>query len=147
LVEDLAKRGPLYVILHDWKSDVEYLRKLRVSTDRFKFIMPNAPPEDGIFCVDTAILFSALEGHKEPKSLTRMCRILGMTKAERFHNAGNDARYTFDAFVGMASGLPVDAQRDQRWPPNPSETFPNSKKTYAREPREEDESDFDESLW
>ncbi|KAG8891007.1 hypothetical protein FRB98_000016 [Tulasnella sp. 332] len=146
LMEDLIKRGPVYVILHDWRADIGYLRQLGVPVDKFVFIMPNTPPPYGLFCIDTTNLFSALEGQKQAKGLSRMCRILGM-ETDRLHNAGNDAQYTLQALMSMASGLPVDAQRDARWPPNPSENLPNVKKTYAREPRPEDESDYDDAMW
>ncbi|KAG9006050.1 hypothetical protein FRB94_001031 [Tulasnella sp. JGI-2019a] len=146
LMDELITRGPVYVILHDWRADIAYLRQLGVPVDKFVFVMPNAPPTNGLYCIDTTNLFSALEGQKESKGLARMCRILGI-ETERLHNAGNDAQYTLKAFMSMASGLQVDAQRDARWPPNPSENFPNTKKTYAREPRPEDESDYDDSMW
>lgn len=69
------------------------MRKLGIAVDQFKFIMPNAAPAaEGTYCIDTANLFSALEGHKQSKSLDRMCRILRLPNTERFHNAGNDAQ-------------------------------------------------------
>lgn len=55
-------------------------------------MIPDAPPNDGVFIVDTAELFSALEGHSgERRGLERMCRLLGMRNLEYMHNAGNDA--------------------------------------------------------
>lgn len=55
-------------------------------------MIPDAPPSDGTFVVDTAEMFSALEGHSgERRNLERMCRLLGMRDLAYMHNAGNDA--------------------------------------------------------
>ena len=44
----------------------------------------------------------------------------------------------------MASGLPIDAQREHRWPTTPSDVIPNVKREYAREAKPEDESDYED---
>lgn len=62
-------------------------------------IIPDAPPKDGIFVVDTAEMFAALEGHSgERRNLERMCRLLGLRDLEYMHNAGNDAHVRYDSF-------------------------------------------------
>ena len=55
-------------------------------------MIPDTPPKDGVFVVDTAELFAALEGRSgERRGLERMCRLLGMRELSFMHNAGNDA--------------------------------------------------------
>ena len=55
-------------------------------------MLPDAPPQDGIFIVDTSDLFAALEGEAggNRRSLERVCRHLQITTTY-LHNAGNDA--------------------------------------------------------
>jgi len=73
--------------------------------------------DQGVFLVDTVDLFAALSGQlKVRRSLERMCRLLDVPDLDCFHNAGNDARFTLMAVRSMASGLPLDAQRESRWP-------------------------------
>jgi len=122
---------------------------LGVETKDIRHIIPEEPPTEGIFCVDTRRIFSALEGHKEPKGLSRICRILGFQDLERFHNAGNDAEYTLKCLTSMLSGLPIDAQREARWPTTQNDIIPNVKRAYAREPKPQDESDYEDpyELW
>jgi DNA polymerase III subunit epsilon-like, C-terminal domain len=55
-------------------------------------LLPDVPPTGGIFVIDTADLFSGLEGHSGTRrGLDRMCRLLKMQNLEHMHNAGNDA--------------------------------------------------------
>ena len=44
----------------------------------------------------------------------------------------------------MASGLPIDVQREQRWPAAATDIIPNVKRQYAREAKPEDESDYED---
>jgi DNA polymerase III epsilon subunit-like protein len=98
-------------------------------------ILPDAPPDDGMFVVDTSELFAAIEGegNREKKSLERICRLLDVHTVY-LHNAGNDAevgakqsnfltvtadhhglQYTMRALAAMAGGEPLDMQRERRW--------------------------------
>jgi hypothetical protein len=54
--------------------------------------LPDEPPTEGIFIIDTAALFGALEGESAPqrRNLERMSLLLGY-HPECLHNAGNDA--------------------------------------------------------
>ncbi|EIN10455.1 hypothetical protein PUNSTDRAFT_112307 [Punctularia strigosozonata HHB-11173 SS5] len=117
LLKDLSSNGPLYLVFHDANQDIKYLQK--IFGDAYPdlvYTLPELPPDDGIYVVDTAVLFSALEGDAGNKrSLERMCRLLGI-ETHYLHNAGNDAHYTFMALMQMASGDPLDAQREKRWP-------------------------------
>jgi hypothetical protein len=65
----------------------------------FHHTLPDVPPDDGIYVVDTALLFSALEGDAgNRRSLERMCRLLHI-ETRFLHNAGNDAHVrTFDIY-------------------------------------------------
>lgn len=96
--------------------------------------LPDTVPSAGIFIVDTAALFAALmgEGHRTHK-LRQVCSQLGI-ETEYLHNAGNDAyvsflalscfhftcdaprQYTLRALREMASGGPLDTQKEFRWP-------------------------------
>jgi len=80
--------------------------------------LPDITPSEGIYVIDTADLFSALEGDGEngqKRSLDRICKHLQVPTVF-LHNAGNDAHYTMLAMKTMASGDPVDMQREKRWP-------------------------------
>lgn len=55
-------------------------------------VIPDTSPADGIYIVDTAEMFSALEGHSaDRRGLERACRLLKMQELQFMHNAGNDA--------------------------------------------------------
>ncbi|KAG8912698.1 hypothetical protein FRC01_004947 [Tulasnella sp. 417] len=145
LLSGLAERGPLFVIFHDPTSDIKDLNLLHITAIKdMRYTLPDPVPTPGVYCIDTRKMFCALEGVKEPKSLSRICRILGLRDFSHFHNAGNDAEYTLQCFVSMAGGVPIDAQREARWPTRPGDLPPNVKREYARESRPEDESDWED---
>ncbi|TFK75817.1 hypothetical protein BDN72DRAFT_785842 [Pluteus cervinus] len=121
LIAPLAKEGPLYLVFHDHKQDIKYLESLEAPIDSRSIILPDPgnTPTTGIFVVDTTDLFAALEGedaaNNNKRSLEQVCRHLRIS-TENLHNAGNDAYYTLEAARSMASGGPVDLQREERWP-------------------------------
>ncbi|KAL6309686.1 hypothetical protein BKA93DRAFT_849857 [Sparassis latifolia] len=141
LVDEHSARGPLFLVFHDNSQDIKYLRSdaLRAVSE-LEFILPDAPPARGVFVVDTADLFAALEGESSAnrRALERVCIHLQI-KTESLHNAGNDAHYTLLAMQSMAAGDPVDVQREKRWPNRTTSTDPK----VAFEPWEED-SDYDD---
>jgi hypothetical protein len=126
------------------------------------YMLPDATPDDGIWVIDTGDLFAALEGEPggNKRGLERICRHLQIP-TEWLHNAGNDAhvctlldntestilmcslQYTLLALKTMASGDPVDLQREKRWPNRTGEGTPHAPKGVKVEfkPWEED-SDF-----
>jgi len=87
------------------------------AVSHLEFLLPDSMPADGTYVVDTSDMFSALEGNDsgDRRGLERMCHLLQL-KPNNMHNAGNDAHYTLLAFKEMASGDPVDVQREKRWP-------------------------------
>jgi len=117
LIEKHQKPGPLFLIFHDPSQDLKYLRLLKAPVSSLSVLLPDTTPEEGIFVIDTAEMLGALlgEGGGNKRSLTQATRLLGIP-AEYFHNAGNDAHYTMLVMKSMASGDPVDAQRQARWP-------------------------------
>ncbi|KAG8891747.1 hypothetical protein FRB99_003386, partial [Tulasnella sp. 403] len=121
LLSSFSARGPLFLIFHDHRGDLDTLAALGVDTKDYIYRIPEKDPPRGVFCIDTRRVFGALEGHKEPKSLSKICRILGLTGFEHYHNAGNDAEYTLRAFESMAGGTQIDTQREMRWPSKPTE--------------------------
>ncbi|KAF9247299.1 hypothetical protein BU15DRAFT_38431 [Melanogaster broomeanus] len=119
LVSDLQSAGPLFLIFHDNSQDIKYLKSkaVEVPLNNMAFLLPETLPQEGIFVIDTADLFAALEGEAggNRRSLERVCRHLQIPTSY-LHNAGNDAHYTMLALQSMASGDPVDMQREKRWP-------------------------------
>jgi hypothetical protein len=53
-------------------------------------VVPDAPPCEGVYIIDTAPLFAGLAGETDVVSLDRMCLRLGL-QPDCMHNAGNDA--------------------------------------------------------
>ncbi|KAF8663461.1 hypothetical protein AX16_001031 [Volvariella volvacea WC 439] len=118
LIADLKKNGPVYLVFHDNNQDIKYLKStIQAPLDDLSYLLPDDTPTNGVFVVDTADLFAALEGDSSSnrRSLDRMCKHLQIP-TEYLHNAGNDAHYTLEALKLMASGDPVDIQREKRWP-------------------------------
>ncbi|EPQ59436.1 hypothetical protein GLOTRDRAFT_35133 [Gloeophyllum trabeum ATCC 11539] len=118
LLSEWTKTGPLFLVFHDARSDINYLKSKSVEAPLgfVNYALPDVSPDEGIYVVDTADLFAALEGDSARKrSLEQMCRHLQIP-TDYLHNAGNDSHYTLLALKSMASGDPVDIQREKRWP-------------------------------
>ncbi|KAF5344148.1 hypothetical protein D9758_008845 [Tetrapyrgos nigripes] len=132
--------GPLFLVFHDRAQDIKYLKYKEIDAplDGLAFVLPASPPAEGLFVIDTADLFAALEGQRDTRSLERMCRLLQIS-TEYLHNAGNDAHYTLMACKEMAGGEPLDKQREARWP---NQT--GSELEVKRKPWEEDSDYSDE---
>lgn len=75
-------------------QDARYLKSkmIEASLEGLSFNLPDATPDEGIFVVDTADLFAALEGEGAAniRSLERICKHLQIP-TQYLHNAGNDA--------------------------------------------------------
>ncbi|KAG8928620.1 hypothetical protein FRC02_006672 [Tulasnella sp. 418] len=144
LIASLSQLGPLMLVFHDFSGDIKYLQVLEAPIGKIQYALPETLEQDGIYCIDTRKMFSALEGDKNPKSLQRVCRLLKFFDAERFHNAGNDAEYTMMALKAMASGKPLDEQREERWPTKATQdNIPGSLKGVKRQELPEDDSDWE----
>ncbi|KAL5488113.1 hypothetical protein ACEPAI_6221 [Sanghuangporus weigelae] len=145
----LQESGPLFLIFHDCRQDIEFLKNTEYFgdglTSKLEYSILKEIPDEGTFVIDTTELFSALEGDiREKRSLADMCRLLQI-QTQHLHNAGNDAYYTLLALKSMASGNQVDAQREERWPSRilgPSDSGSDLKVFYS--PEDED-SDFSPS--
>ncbi|PBK72698.1 hypothetical protein ARMSODRAFT_953098 [Armillaria solidipes] len=142
MIQDLAQYGAIFLVFHDNSQDIKYLQQIKAPIDGYSHILPDAIPETGIYVVDTADLFGALLGEDSPgnkRSLEQMCHHLKVP-TKLLHNAGNDAYYTLAALKLMATGDPLDAQREQRWP---NHTGPRGGVKVEFTPEEEDsDSDF-----
>ncbi|KAI0771598.1 hypothetical protein BD413DRAFT_613103 [Trametes elegans] len=139
LISQPKKEGPLFLVFHDASQDIKYLKSDAVNAiERVDYLLPDNPQTGEIYVVDTADLFAALEGDasNNRRSLERVCRHLQIPTAY-LHNAGNDAHYTLEAMIAMASGDPVDQQREQRWP---NRTADNQPKVEFKD--HEEDSDF-----
>ncbi|KAH9853500.1 hypothetical protein C2E23DRAFT_777126 [Lenzites betulinus] len=126
LVGKLREAGPVFLVFHDHSQDVKYLKSDMVqAVERLEYLLPDSPQTGELYVVDTADLFCALEGDasNNRRSLERVCRHLQIP-TNYLHNAGNDAHYTLDALISMASGDPVDQQREQRWPKRTEDAQP-----------------------
>ncbi|KAI0335439.1 hypothetical protein GY45DRAFT_1316760 [Cubamyces sp. BRFM 1775] len=126
LINEHRSTGPLFLVFHDSSQDIKYLKSDAVkAVERLDYILPDNPQNGEIYVVDTADLFSALEGDESnnKRALERVCRHLQIP-TKFLHNAGNDAHYTLDALIAMASGDPVDQQREQRWPKRTEDNQP-----------------------
>ncbi|KAK6353708.1 hypothetical protein TWF730_008139 [Orbilia blumenaviensis] len=77
---------------HDINADIEYLRKLGYNDELKGFAMT----------FDTVEIWKATADTLDGISLGRLCGQLDIS-AWNLHNAGNDARYTMDAFIKMVS--------------------------------------------
>jgi len=84
------------------------------------------------------------EGKNARRSLDRVCRLLGITTSY-LHNAGNDAHYTLLAAIEMASGDPVDMQRDKRWPGRTENAGPGGQGVKVQFDEQQDESDYSDT--
>ncbi|KAI0068534.1 hypothetical protein BV25DRAFT_1791899 [Artomyces pyxidatus] len=126
LLDRISTPGPLFLVFHDNSQDVKYLRSESVQAPlaNLSYLLPDScaatmtADDPGLFVIDTAELFAALEGDSsgaQKRSLERVCRHLQIP-TDYLHNAGNDARYTHLALISMASGDPLDIQREKRWP-------------------------------
>ncbi|KAI1795205.1 hypothetical protein LXA43DRAFT_970852 [Ganoderma leucocontextum] len=118
LIETYRKAGPLFLVFHDSSGDLKYLKSDGLNAiERVEHVLPDNPATGEIYVVDTIDLFAALEGDSSsnPRSLDRVCRHLQI-ETNFLHNAGNDAYYTLEAMISMASGDPLDEQREKRWP-------------------------------
>jgi len=148
LIIKLSTNQPLYLVFHDYSQDLQYLnsKAIEAPLDKITPVHPDTPPKDGIYIVDTKELFSALEGQgqKGGRSLDRVCKLLGI-RTSYLHNAGNDAHYTFLAAQEMASGDPVDMQREKRWPKRTDMTGPGGQGVKVQFKPEEEDSDMSDT--
>ncbi|RDX55588.1 hypothetical protein OH76DRAFT_1396980 [Lentinus brumalis] len=124
LIDKHREHGPLFLVFHDHSQDVKYLKSEAIKAIERIDVLPDSPMTGEVYVVDTAELFAALEGDSNnTRSLERVCRHLKID-TKYLHNAGNDAYYTLEAMISMASGDPVDQQREQRWPNRTGDNMP-----------------------
>ncbi|KAJ7283553.1 hypothetical protein C8J57DRAFT_1292881 [Mycena rebaudengoi] len=141
LISDLERFGPVFLVFHDPSQDIKYLKQLGAPIDTITPILPDIKPSEGLFIVDTASLFGALEGEgRNTRGLQQVCNHLKI-ETQFLHNAGNDAYYTLRALEEMASGQPLDMQREARWPNRTGEPGSTAGVKVQFQPYEED-SDF-----
>lgn len=92
------------------KTSHRYLRSqdINASIPNMSFLLPDIPPSDGIFVIDTCEMFAALEGSstKNNQSLQTVCRRLGIPTMY-LHNAGNDAHVSLLLFPFFLLLCPV----------------------------------------
>lgn len=140
LFSECTATGPLFLVFHDASQDIKYLQSptytppIQAPITNLSSILPDSTPKEGMFIIDTAELFSALEGEtsRNRRSLERTCQLLRVMKQEplmnldNLHNAGNDAHATMLCLKAMALGDSIDTQREKRWPGSTSATEPKA---------------------
>ncbi|KAF8883684.1 hypothetical protein BD779DRAFT_1538965 [Infundibulicybe gibba] len=118
MISGMAQYGPVFLVFHDNNQDIKYLKAIGGPIEHIMSQLPDAIPEGGLFVVDTSDLFGALEGAPQGDGYSFNCRSLGRTckhlqiPTQYLHNAGNDTYYTLQAMKAMASGDPLDIQRE-----------------------------------
>ncbi|KAL4810323.1 hypothetical protein BDV18DRAFT_56088 [Aspergillus unguis] len=95
------KPRPLVLVGHGLAADIKYLQLANVH------IIDDNGLSKFADRIDTAALYQLIRGKAEPQSLGAVICDLGMT-GWNLHNAGNDARYTMQALVGMLVMHSVD---------------------------------------
>jgi hypothetical protein len=127
LVDSATKNGPLFLVCHDAHADLKYVSsylldssplpsayryfsQLEISPDISA--VPRHLPElvgtEGIYMIDTADLFAALQGDAGNKrALERVAKMLGIKNVERMHNAGNDAHVSLLGFSSILRNLVI----------------------------------------
>ncbi|KAL1857965.1 hypothetical protein Plec18170_003189 [Paecilomyces lecythidis] len=94
---------------HDTQTDIKYLRTLGSTLFKdYSGTLLNSPKNGGqevvqpnfLEALDTATLFRVLKRDTNPRSLGQVLLDLGIT-GWNLHNAGNDARYTVEAMIGI----------------------------------------------
>ncbi|KAJ9232271.1 hypothetical protein DTO271D3_4338 [Paecilomyces variotii] len=94
---------------HDTQTDIKYLRTLGSTLFADDPESPESPAKEGdekvvqpsfLEALDTATLFRVLKRDTNPRSLGQVLLDLGIT-GWNLHNAGNDARYTVEAMIGI----------------------------------------------
>ncbi|KZW04229.1 hypothetical protein EXIGLDRAFT_635710 [Exidia glandulosa HHB12029] len=148
LISNAAAKGPLFLVFHDKSGDIKWLKMIDAPISSLSETLPEAMPESGMYALDTALMYNALVGtsNGEKCKLERMCALLGVSETHYYHNAGNDAHCTLAALRSMASGPPIDAQREQRWP-GQTETAAGNKVAVKFKDSESEESDDDPGTW
>ncbi|KAI0796695.1 hypothetical protein C8Q75DRAFT_206669 [Abortiporus biennis] len=151
LIGKYQQGGPLFLIFHDPSQDIKDLRSPAIDAPlpNLNPILPDTTPSEGLYVIDTADMFAALEGESgvQKRSLERICRLLKLgdefgVQVDFFHNAGNDAHFTLLALKSMASGDPVDVQREKRWPNSAISNEPKAIFTPEQEGYESSDDDI-----
>jgi len=113
------KSNQLFLIFHGGSDDIRILKEWGVPLGNVSTCKSTAEhfQPGKVYQFDTSELFAALCGNpNERRSLERTSHLLEVPDVKYLHNAGNDAHYTMECMVSMASGGPVDTQRETRWP-------------------------------
>lgn len=112
MIDEHRASGPLFLVFHDHSQDIKsayprhrsslltlivcpparYLKSEAIKALDRTEILSDAPQKGEVYVVDTAELFSALEGVSggNMRSLESVCRLLRI-QTKYLHNAGNDA--------------------------------------------------------
>lgn len=100
LINYYSSIAPLFLIMHDPRSDLVALNMLGIDTSSYKPYDFVAMPFSGVHVLDTQTLFQGWARMSRKFQLGVCCEQVGM-KTTGLHCAGNDARYTLDLFIAL----------------------------------------------
>ncbi|KAK7061806.1 hypothetical protein R3P38DRAFT_3302936 [Favolaschia claudopus] len=111
--EEVTDCGHLTVKEYNLYRNGKTLKRFEIPLNDAVFYLPQDVPKGGTFIIDTAILYAALIGEEHKTTgLEQTCHQLQI-ETDFMHNAGNDA---YSVLRALASGDPLDTQREMRWP-------------------------------
>lgn len=104
LIDELSTDSPLFMIMHDPRSDITALNLLGIDTSSYSrqlnAFSSASPPTSGVFILDTQAIFCGWSRAKRKAKLELCCEELSVP-TRRLHNAGNDAHYTLALLEAM----------------------------------------------
>lgn len=93
--EDAAKEKRKIVLVgHDFANDIRYMRNLGYDVKNLSNLSRQSP------ILDTQALYRSITGDKDPSKLSKILEDVDIAPFG-LHNAGNDARYTMEALLGI----------------------------------------------
>lgn len=84
----------IVLVGHDFNNDIRYMRNLGYDVTNLSNLSKHAP------ILDTQGMYRVMKGDKDPAKLAKLLDELDIIPWG-LHNAGNDARYTMEALIGI----------------------------------------------
>lgn len=84
----------IVLVGHDFSNDIRYMRNLGYDVTNLSSLSKHAP------ILDTQGMYRVMKGDKDPAKLAKLLEEIDVMPWG-LHNAGNDARYTMEALIGI----------------------------------------------
>lgn len=84
----------IVLVGHDFGNDIQYMRNLGYDVTNLSNLSKHAP------ILDTQGMYRVMKGDKDPAKLAKLLEEIDVIPWG-LHNAGNDARYTMEASIGI----------------------------------------------